>query len=169
MNIQHQYFPKSCRTPDNLLQLVKIFCAKEDEITSSKNNLKSDDVLRIVSDDIAALGYQVERGKKDEEKIKIPVLFGLNGTLEKYFEADCYHPDTKVVVEIEAGRAVDNYQFLKDIFEACVMSDVDYLVIAVRNLYRRQKDFNTVITFLDTLYASNRLNLPLKGILVIGY
>lgn len=132
MNIQYQYFPKRCRTPDNLLQLVNIFCAKEDEITSSKNKLQRDDVLRIVSDDIAALGYQVERGKKAAEK-KIPVLFGLNGTLEKYFEVDCYHPDTKVVVEIEAGRAVVNYQFLKDIFEGCVMSDVDYLVIAVRN------------------------------------
>lgn len=75
----------------------------------------------------------------------------------------------KVVIEIEAGRAVSNYQFLKDLFQACVMQDVDYLVIAVRNIYRTSKDFDKLITFLDALYVSNRLILPLKGILIIGY
>lgn len=29
-----------------------------------------------------------------------------------------------------------NNQFLKDLFQACMMQDVDYLVIAVRNEYR---------------------------------
>lgn len=67
-------------------------------------------------------------------------------------------------MEIEAGRAVVNYQFLRDIFQACVMHDIEKLVIAVRN-----DDFETVINFLDTLYTSNRLNLPLKGSLIIAY
>ena len=67
-------------------------------------------------------------------------------------------------MEIEARRAVVNYQFLRDIFQACVMHDIEKLVIAVRN-----DDFETVINFLDTLYTSNRLNLPLKGILIIAY
>lgn len=136
---------------------------------SSKFQLPSNEVLRILSGDIAALGYKVEMGKKAVDKIKVPVLFGRNGSLEKYFEADCYNPKAKVVIEIEAGRAVTNYQFLKDIFQASVMHDVDYLTIAVRNIYRKQKDFDIVTNFLDTLYASNRLELPLKGILVIGY
>ena len=74
-----------------------------------------------------------------------------------------------MVIEIEAGRAVANYQFLKDIFQACVMHDVEQLVIAVRNDYRGSDDFDVVTNFMDTLYASNRLNLPLKGILIIGY
>lgn len=50
-----------------------------------------------------------------------------------------------------------------------MMQEIDYLVIAVRNIYRTQKDFDTVTLFFDTLYASNRLLLPLKGILIIGY
>lgn len=75
----------------------------------------------------------------------------------------------KIVIEVEAGRAVTNYQFLKDLFQACVMSDVDYLVIAVRNIYRKNQDFEKVISFFNTLYASGRLILPLKGILIIGY
>lgn len=167
MDIQYQYFPKSCSIPNELQQIIKIFCKKEDEITSSKHKFKSNEVLHILSEDIAALGYQVEISKKT--KIKIPVLFGRNGSLDKFFEADCYNQDAKVVIEIEAGRAVSNYQFLKDIFQACVMHDVDYLTIAVRKIYSTRKDFDKVITFLDTLYASNRLRLPLKGILVIGY
>jgi len=85
------------------------------------------------------------------------------------FEADAYHETERFVVEVEAGRAITNYQVLKDLFEACVMVDVDYLCIAVRNVYKRSKDFDTACQFLETLYASGRLTLPLKGILVIGY
>ena len=129
----------------------------------------SDEVLHILANDIESCGYQVEKSKRAEDKINVPVLFGRNGSLEKYFNADCYSSLEKVVIEIEAGRAVSNYQFLKDLFQACVMHDVDYLIIAVRNIYRNSKDFDKVINFLDTLYASNRLILPLKGILIIGY
>ena len=85
--------------------------------------------------------------------------------------------DHKIVIEIEAGRAVFNNQFLKDIFQACMMFEVEYLVIAVLNEYTfmsngKQQvahDYLTVKTFLETLYISNRLQLPLKGILLIGY
>ena len=57
------------------------------------------------------------------------------------------------------------------------MFDVEYLVIAVLNEYRFNsggkemvgKDYQEVRTFLETLYISNRLKLPLKGILLIGY
>lgn len=38
-----------------------------------------------------------------------------------------------------------------------------------RNVYRKHKDFEIIHTFLETLYISNRLHLPLKGILLIGY
>lgn len=169
MAIQYQYFPKSCSVPKELQELISLFQKKESQITSSKHQLPSNEVLHILADDITALGYKVEMGKKAVDKIKVPVLFGRNGSLEKYFEADCYNQKEKVVIEIEAGRAVTNYQFLKDIFQASVMHDVDYLTVAVRNLYRKQKDFEIVTNFLDTLYASNRLEFPLKGILVIGY
>jgi hypothetical protein len=50
-----------------------------------------------------------------------------------------------------------------------MMHDVLYLAIAVRNTYKGVKDFETVCKFFDTLYASNRLRLPLRGLLIIGY
>jgi hypothetical protein len=49
------------------------------------------------------------------------------------------------------------------------MQDVDYLAIAVRQDYRGGDDYGKVIAFIETLYASTRLQLPLLGILIIGY
>ena len=60
----------------------------------------------------------------------MPVLYGLNGAPEKAFDADAYHEDEKIVIEIEAGRAWSNHQFLKDVLQACLMPDVEYLVLA---------------------------------------
>ena len=80
-----------------------------------------------------------------------------------------YNAEQKFVLEVEAGRAVSNYQFLKDYFQACVMVDVDYLAIAVRQIYNKQKDYETVCNFFDTLYSSGRLKTELKGVLIIGY
>ena len=50
-----------------------------------------------------------------------------------------------------------------------MMHDVFYLAIAVRNIYRASCHFDTVCRFFDTLYASERLQLPLRGIVIIGY
>lgn len=50
-----------------------------------------------------------------------------------------------------------------------MMHGVEYLVIVVRNVYRGHKDFEIIHTFLETLYVSHRLQLPLSGILLIGY
>jgi hypothetical protein len=44
----------------------------------------------------------------------------------------------RYVVEVEAGRGVVNYQFLKDFFEACTMVGVEKLCIAVRNTTKPQ-------------------------------
>ncbi|MGI0010294.1 MAG: hypothetical protein ACREAE_02710 [Nitrosopumilaceae archaeon] len=71
----------------------------------------------------------------------MPVLFGRNGRLEKYFEADAFNKITKTVMEIESGRGVMNNQFLKDLFQACMMHDTDYFVIAVRKKYLSMNDF----------------------------
>lgn len=167
--INWQYYPKRKEIPTHLKDVVDIFVLKQSVISSDDFTLNSNEVLENVSLNLLELNYQVEVSKKAIDKIKVPVLFGMNGKLEKYFDADAYNEDLKTVIEVEAGRAVTNYQFLKDLFQACMMHEVDFLVIAVRNTYRTSKDFQSVITFFDTLQASGRLILPLKGILIIGY
>ena len=70
------------------------------------------------------------------DKIKVPVLFGRNGQLEKCFQVDAFlDGEDSTVLEVEAGSAVTNYQFLKDLFEACMMHNVAYLMIGVRKIY----------------------------------
>ena len=49
------------------------------------------------------------------------------------------------------------------------MVDVDYCIIAVRDTYLKQKDFEKVKDFFDSMYASGRMNIPLKGLLIVGY
>lgn len=170
-----QYFPKHSPAPDFLLKVVQVFEANADAIETPANQFSSNDVLEAVADDLEMIGYLVERGKREDQKIIRPVLYGKNGNVEKSFEVDAWDHQNKVILEVEAGRAVANNQFLKDFFEACVIQDSDYLVIAVCKGYQPPSfknpvnDFETVATFLDTLYSSMRMQLPLKGILIIGY
>ncbi len=166
--INWQFFPKSRELPTHLEEVLQVFFSNLLKIDSENNNLNSNEVLSLITPGLESLNYRVEKSKLEQDKIKVPVLFGLNGNLEKYFDADAYNHLTRTVIEVEAGRALANYQFLKDLFQACVMHNVDYLVIAVRNIYGKSRDFEKMITFLNTLYASNRLILPLKGILVMA-
>lgn len=167
--INWQYFPKSDNAPEHLIKIISIFQNHEQSIKSSEYTLNSDSVLAVLRNDLSALNFEVEKGKSTTDKLRVPVLFGKNGKWEKSFDADAFHKETGTVIEVEAGRGVTNYQFLKDLFQACMMHKVDYLVIAIRNTYRKSPDFEKVIAFFDTLYASGRLKLPLKGVLIIGY
>ena len=163
------FFPRSAAPPPVAHKLLEAFKECLPSFASDKHSLESNAVLACMAPSLAAIGFQVEAGKKKAGKVSVPVLFGRNGKIEKAFEADAYHRDAQFVLEVEAGRGVVNNQFLKDLFQACMMQGVDYLGIAVRNSYRGADDFDKVYRFFDTLYTSDRLRLPLKGLLLIGY
>ena len=131
-------------------RIVNCFVNANDKITSDNNDLTSNEVLAVLRPYFESIGFTVECGKSKEDKIDVPVLFGVNNKVDKSFYADAISKDGKIVIEVEAGQATENHRFLKDIFEACMM-------------------FDRVYTFLETLYVSNRLHLPLTGILLIGY
>lgn len=163
------YFPRNNSIGDELLKVVNAFVVNESKITSESNSLHSNEVLHIVADELEKIGYIVEKSKRDKDKIKMPVLYGECGVPTVNFETDAYNKELKAVIEVEAGRGVTNYQFLKDFFESCCMDNTDYLCIAVRQKYRISNDYEKVCSFFDALYASNRFTVPLKGILIIGY
>lgn len=150
-------------------RVIKCFERVYDEIKSPENELNSDKVLQILRPHLENIEFIVEKGKSKGKKIHVPVLFGENNSIDQSFNADGISNDGRIVLEVEAGRAVANYAFLKDIFQACMMHDVEFLILAVRNDYRDSDDFEKVYTFLETLYISGRLVLPLKGITLIGY
>jgi len=167
--IKYQFFPRSRGVTNEIQKVIECFKAVESDIDSATNNLVSNEVLAKVRPYLEKQGYRVEIGKSTEEKIDVPVLFGRDNIIDKSFYADALSKDGRIVVEVEAGQATENHRFLKDIFEACMMFEVEYLVLAVRNIYRTHDDFTRIYTFLETLYISGRLQLPLKGILLIGY
>jgi len=165
--VTYQLFPKYVQPSNDILELVDLFESRRNDFDSAHFDLKSNDVLGVLAGDLLQKGYLVEMGKRN--RIKVPVLFGRNGRVEKSFDADAYHVEKRIVLEVEAGRAVANYQFLKDLFQASMMLNVNTLAIAVRQIYKRNKDFETIVNFMETLYASTRLTIPLKQILIIGY
>lgn len=168
-NLVYQLFPRSFGINDEIKAVIKCFENNYESIKSPDNNLSSDGVLKVISKDLEALNFRVEKSKLTNEKIKVPVLFGINNRIDKFFDADAVSEDGKIVIEVEAGRGYRNNQFLKDIFQACMMPNVEFLVIAVRNHYHNSDDFKSIFQFLETLYISGRLQLPLKGIVLIGY
>ena len=171
--INWMYFPQNRKIEPHLLKVIDVFEEKKKEIDSDihqgDDNLVSDVVLSFVADGLEQIGYDVERSKKKEEKIRVPVLFGQNGQVNLAFEVFGYSEANQTVIEVEAGRAVVNYQFLKDFYEACMMQGVKYFCVAVKNQYKKSKDFEKVCSFFQALFVSNRMQIPLEGVLVIGY
>ena len=123
--INYQLFPKSQQISSDLLAVVNVFQTNEEVISSKTQELSSNEVLAVVADGLEKVGFTIEKSKRKDDKIKIPVLFGRNGNLEKSFDADGVNLTTKTVIEVEAGRGVTNYQFLKDLFQACMMQEID--------------------------------------------
>lgn len=182
ITVNYQMFPRSQKVNSKLLKVIEVMSEAHPQFDSQNKDSeaahrKSNEVLAYITEGLKREEFKVEEGKKN--KITVPVLYGLNGAPEKAFDADAYHEDEKIVIEIEAGRAWSNHQFLKDVVQACLMPDVEYLVLAVKNTYWTKKgatdeysssdDFNKIYNFLESMYVSDRFKLPLKGILLIGY
>ncbi len=163
------HFPRSVAPPDIARDTADVFTAAAPQITSEKHGLSSNDCLAILKPGLVLAGYRVEYGKKADEKIKMPVLWKEGGATDLTFDVDAWNDRERAVLEVEAGQAVINNKFLKNLFEACMMPDVEQLLIAVRRIYKGNHDFNRVCRFFDTLYESGRLVLPLKGVTILGY
>lgn len=164
-----QLFPRSLAIDPALAPIISVFRKHHGSIRSDRHTLDSDGVLAALRADLQAADFRVETGKTSSQKIPVPVLFRLNGEIDQSFNADALSADGRIVLEIEAGRAVANQQFLKDLFQASMMHGVEYLAIAVRIEYHDSRDFEKVYRFLETLYINGRIRLPLKGVLLIGY
>lgn len=120
------YFPKSKSIHDHLKQVINVFQKKLDQISCEIHKHSNNFVLEKVRLDLGRIDYKLKDQNCIRIKLKFPVLFGRNGIREKYFNADGFQIETKTVIEVEAGRGVTNYQFLKVLFQACMMHEVDF-------------------------------------------
>ena len=115
-HLVYQLFPRSFGINNEIKSVIECFEKNYESIKSPDNNLSSDGVLKVISKDLEALNFRVEKSKLTNDKIKVPVLFGINNRIDKFFDADAVSADGKIVIEVEAGRGYRNNQFLKDIF-----------------------------------------------------
>jgi hypothetical protein len=139
--------------------------------------LHSDDVLQELAPGLRQLGYTVESSKSKANRIRRPVLYGSNGREEVAYDIDAFHDDHGIVVEVEAGRAASNNATYRNIIRASLILDARHLVLLLPVPYRfNNRDqlasvpvFTRALDLLSALYSSQRLPLPLNGVLLIGY
>jgi len=168
--MDHIFFPLDATPTESLNNVLNIFEHHKNTINShyddNEKRRNSDAVLKVLTPELESAGYLVEKSKKSDDKIAFVYS---DDSVVLTFEADAFHQQHKIAIEVEAGRAWDNKQFLKDIFEACLIDEIEYMVVAVRMLYRGRNDFDKVSSWLKAIYSSNKITLSFKGLLLIGY
>lgn len=170
------YFPRQTAPAIWVQPFLTIVGIHEDAIDSASHQvLVSDDVVAVLRDSLAAAGWLVESSKRRADKIHRPVLFGDNGVVRVKQEIDGWNPHERVVLEVESARAVQGNAIYRDLVRASLITDADYLALGVRSRYQygarntSQNDFAYTRDALDSIYASGRLGLPFRGILLFGW
>jgi hypothetical protein len=164
-----RYFPAWEPPAPWVEPLVGAVAGARDQVDSTVQNYESNEVLARMAPGMEGLGYQVERGKRRDEKLFRPVFFGEAGAHSKSYDIDAYHPEDRVAVEVEAGRSIVNNAIYKDLVVMCLMADVDFGAVAVPLAYRKGSPYLGAVRAFEPIFASPRFNMPLKGFLVLGY
>lgn len=167
-------YPMHLPPPDWVPAMIDAFAHAASPIaTTDGHQPKSDDVLAQLADDLVAVGYDVERGKRAANKLTRPVLFGENGTATVEYDVDAFHPVNHVVLEVEAGRGAASNASYRDIVRTSLLVGVRFLALAMMIEYRGGgrpiRSYENARNQLDAIYASERLRLPFDGVLLIGY
>jgi hypothetical protein len=157
--------------------VVTAFADARETIDSSAKSTTSDTALAALRPALEALDFEVEAGKKKVEKIRRPVLFGELGHEDLAYEVDAFHPEKGIALEVEAGRGARGNAVYRDLIQTSLLVDARFLVLAVQTGYRHKsggkdivvQSYRDTMNLLDAIYASNRLHLPLDGILLVGY
>jgi hypothetical protein len=172
------WYPSRDRPPEWVNPFIAVVSALKNDIDSETvDGLTSDNVLALLRPGFVALGYEVEAGKHQNEKIRRPVLFGDRGNERVSYEVDAVHDDLGILVEVEAGRGARGNAVYRDLVRASLIVDARFLVLGVMRSYRHQSGGKPILvqsyleskSVLDAIYASGRLHLPFDGVLLFGY
>lgn len=172
------YYPPSDRPDAWAWDFVEVVSGAQSAIDSAAAaHLTSDDVLRQLRPGLEGFGYLVESGKRRSEKIRRPVLFGEQGAELVAYEVDAVNEALGIVVEIEAGRGARGNAVYRDLIRASLIVGADFLALGVMRSYRHLSggkemevaSYRDAKAQLDAIYASGRLHLPFKGVLLFGY
>ena len=164
--------------PEFISTVVDVFKGHLNEIgtADSSKGLNSDGVLAILRSDLIDLGFTVEASKRTRDKIKRPVFFGENAEPDLQYEVDAWHPQWRAGLEVEAGRAWMGNAVYRDLIQALVMVEMEYLILAVPQLYRYRsggketasRDYTHTVSVAQALYGHSRIDMPFS-LCVVGY
>jgi hypothetical protein len=109
------------------------------------------------------LGFEVEAGKKKDEKIRRPVLFGELGREDMAYEVGGFQPVEGIALEVEAGCGARGNAVYRDLIEGSLLVDARYLALAAMQEYRHQssgrptvvRSYTDARNLLDAIYASS--------------
>lgn len=172
-----KYYPLNATPPDWVYEVVDVVNKCELSISTheSYTGLSSDAVLAELRPGLEGLGFEVERGKLAHEKVRRTVLYGENGVPHVNYDVDAFNDYIGAAVEVEAGRGAANNADYRDIVRTALILDADFLVLVQPYLYRSNQSAKGIPAYensrdqLDAIYQSRRLQLPFKGVLLIGY
>lgn len=171
MSLSWICFPVTKEPPPEVMQTVAVFQQTIGTISSGSDataQMVGNAVLAEVRERLEALGFQVER---QGVPVRLPVLYGEGGTARRTYHADAWWMESGVVVEVEAGGARQNNRALLDILKGMMWQDCTHLVIAVKKSYgaSKQNDYEWLRDWVELLYASDRVVIPMESLTVVGY
>lgn len=175
-----RFFPAYAAPPDWVHPVVGVFAAVREEIDSAvtfEKRMASNDVLRVLTPGLTGLGFAVEEGKTEIGKLPRPVFFGDEGEYLRTYEIDTFEPERGIALEVEAGRATMGNAIYRDLIQASLMVDANFLVLAVPIEYRymskgkqmKEASYTKTYSVVEAIYGSPRLVLPFEGLLLVGY
>ncbi|WP_205478568.1 hypothetical protein [Sphingomonas arenae] len=179
-NIRFTTFPRTEPPAAFIYDVIDVFRAHEQSICtiSLEKGLESNAVLAQLCPGLQKLGFQVEVGKTNAEKIRRPVFFGENGKPNLEYQVDAFQPEWRCGLEVEAGRGAQGNAVYKDLVQAMVMVDVDTLILALANNYKYRNtktgkiinsaDYDKAVAIADALYRHDRIRMPYR-LAVVGY
>lgn len=176
--IRYSTFPRTKAPQDYVAAVTNIFQKHHSEISTVDldKGLTSDIVLSTLREDLVALGWDVEQGKRSEQKVRRPVFFGENSLPNLQYEVDAWHTDWRCGMEVEAGRAWMGNAVYRDLIQALVMVDMEFLFLAVPLTYKYKsggrdtisRDYENTVAVAEALYGHSRIAMPFD-LCVIGY
>ncbi len=169
-----KFYPSRSIAPDWVQGVVGAFATAAPQIDSRSNHgVTSDAALAVLRPALVELGFEIEAGKTAAGKIRRPVLFGENGRALVAYEVDGFHEQLGIALEIEAGRGAAGNADYRDLVRTSLIVDADYLVLGMMLEYKTgtttMRSYERTRDQIDAIYASERLKLPFRGILLIGY
>src|SRR3954469_3104369 len=169
-----KYYPSRSPAPEWVGGIVEAFATSASDIDSRSNHgVTSDAALAVLRPALVALGFDIEAGKTASGKIRRPVLFGEAGRPVVPYEVAGFHAEVGIILEVEAGRGAAGNADYRDLVRTSLIVDAEYLVLAMMLEYKTGKttmrSYERTRDQIDAIYASERLKLPFRGILLVGY